>query len=262
MSGSINAVLGWENALDAGGLTVSAEEATLPAQNLRDPLGAAATGWQTPSPVTAAWVQIVPAAAVAWRAVMLARTNLSAAATMRVRLGDVATITSAPAYDSGTLSGCLRGQMVHLLPAAVTAVACRVDIEDAGNPDGFLNIPLIYAGPAWQMATNISRESAQVMADGSRRTETRGGQQHVEEGWLRRGWELRLENHRASDAEQRLLDLEFAARRGTNILCIPRPLTQPARDAVFGLAEQFTPLRFGSSSGALRSLGFTITERL
>jgi hypothetical protein len=165
-------------------------------------------------------------------------------------------------YDSGTISGIVRGQAVHVLPSATTAAACRIDVSDPTNPDGFLNIPLIYAGPAWSMATNISRESAQMMADGSRRAETRGGQHQIEAGWVRRGWEIRLENHHASDAEQRALDLEAAARRGTNILCIPRPLTNGTRDAVFGLAEAFTPLRFSAASGQLRSIGFIVSERL
>ncbi len=165
-------------------------------------------------------------------------------------------------YDSGSLGGVTRGQAVHVLPVATSAAACRIDVSDPTNPDGFLNIPLIYAGPAWQLATNLSRESAQAQADGSRRAVTRGGQEIVEQGWLRRAWDIRLENQLATDAEQRLLGLESAARRGVNILCIPRPLTQPARDAVFGLASDFTRLGFSTSSGLRRSLGFTVSERL
>lgn len=258
-----NCVLGWQNAIDGGVLTANSAELTMPVTMLRDPHGASSNAWQTVDGVLTAWVQSVPDAPVAWRAVLITRSNLTDAATLRVRLGAVDTITSAPAYDSGVLTpGVVRGQAVHLLPAAVTAAACRIDITDTANPDNHINIPLIYAGPAWQMLTNISRESASAMQDGARRATARGGQQHVEPAWIQRRWELRLDNFRSSDGEARVLELERVARAGTSILCIPRPATQPHRDAVFGLAEGFTRLGFGSGSGQLRSIAFTVTERL
>ncbi len=255
-----NAVLGWQNAVESGALTASAETAGLPAINLRIPLGAPSEAWQTPASVLSAWVQIVPPSPVAWRAVCLARTNLTSAATLRVRVGAVASITSSPTVDV-TVTGTTLGTLACLLSAATTAEACRLDIADAANPDGFINVPLLYAGPAWQMAVNFATSSTQQMEDGRRETVTRGGQQHIEEGWIRRGWTLDLPVVRASDAEQRLLDIERAARRGVNILCMARPASQPQRDTIFGQASNFVGLGFARAAG-LRSARFTISERL
>jgi hypothetical protein len=49
------------------------------------------------------------------------------------------------------------GQALHVMPAAVSALAMRIDISDAANPDGYLNIPLAYAGPGTEF--NIAYSS-------------------------------------------------------------------------------------------------------
>ena len=114
------------------------------------PIGAASVAWQTPAGTTAAALTVTTTAAVAWRAVSLNRSNLTTGATIRVRVGSAASLTTAPAYDSGVVSAGVAvgiGQALHVLPAAVSALAMRIDISDPANPDGYLNSPLAYAGP-------------------------------------------------------------------------------------------------------------------
>ena len=260
-----NCLIGWQNGVLLGELIASAEEPSMPVVNLRDPLGSPSTAWQTPSGSTSAWVVSQPysAANFPWRVVMMQGTNLTVATQIRVRIGDPATLVSTPAYDSTVLTpGVVRGQWVHVLPATVDALACRVDVWDTTNPDGALNVPLLYAGPAWQMRTNISPASSQAMRDGSQRVQARGGQEWIEPGFVQRIWNLDLATFRASDGEQRLLDIERAARRGENICIVPRPLNNPQRDALIGLASDFSPLGFQGPSGGLRTFRFTVTERL
>jgi len=100
------ALLGWENAIETSSTSLVASAAAdgASAEQLRVPIGAASVAWQTPAGTTAAALTVTATAAVAWRAVCLGRTNLTIAATIRVRVGSAASITSAPAYDSGTVA--------------------------------------------------------------------------------------------------------------------------------------------------------------
>ena len=146
------ALLGWENAIETSSTSLVASAAAdgASAELLRVPIGAASVAWQTPAGTTAAALTVTTTAAVAWRAVSLNRTNLTTAATIRVRVGSAASLTTAPTYDSGTVSAGVAvgiGQALHVMPAAVSALAMRIDISDPANPDGYLNSPLAYAGP-------------------------------------------------------------------------------------------------------------------
>ena len=136
------ALLGWENAIETSSTSLVASAAAdgASAELLRVPIGAASVAWQTPAGTTAAALTVTAAtAAVAWRAVSLNRTNLTTAATIRVRVSSAASLTTAPAYDSGVVSAGVAvgiGQALHVMPTAVSALAMRIDISDPANPDG------------------------------------------------------------------------------------------------------------------------------
>jgi hypothetical protein len=92
---------GWENrVLSAPLLQASDEVAGLTAGNLQTQHGAATEAWQTPSGVTSASLLIDAGSVVTWRAFLLARTNLTPAATVRWRVGPAeAVIEATPTFD-------------------------------------------------------------------------------------------------------------------------------------------------------------------
>jgi hypothetical protein len=141
------------------------------AELLRVPIGAASVAWQTPAGTTAAALTVTTTAAVAWRAVSLNRSNLTTGATIRVWVGSAASLTTTPTYDSGTVSAGVAvgiGQALHVMPAAVSAQAMRIDISDAANPDGYLNIPLAYAGPGTECSIAYSSDTVIAHQGGER----------------------------------------------------------------------------------------------
>ena len=258
------ALLGWDNAVDAAATTLAAssEIAGYEAGLLRVPIGAASTAWQTAAGVTTASLTLTAPTQIAWRALCLARTNLTMGATIRIRVGSAAHLISAPNYDSGTVCAGVAvgiGQALHVLPASVWAVAMRVDIADPTNPDGCLNIPLAYAGPG--METSLSPRSRREPQIRDADTTTRGGVVLAQPLSRARSWQIEL--GMVPDATSDWLDaLEAAASARRNILFVPRLGTaRAAAETVFG---QMRP----GSSGFLTAAGrhwtwsATITERL
>ncbi|UPY35491.1 hypothetical protein [Sediminicoccus sp. KRV36] len=253
------ALFGYQNALDNTATTLAPSSAAdgFSAENLRIPqgsaIGASSVAWQTPFGVTAASLLIAAPAAVSWRAACLSRTNLTTSATMRVRVG---------AYDSGTISAGVAfgiGQALHLMPAAVSALAMQIDIADPTNPDGLLNIPLCYAGPCIEAAISMGTDyGLEPKRDDA---EMRGGTVFATYLAKRRGWALRLDVIR--DADIGWLDaLETIAAQGGNILFVPLPNSARASsEAVLGM---LTPGRRGfvDRVAAFRSWSASILERL
>lgn len=259
------AFFGWENVIEADGVMLAASSAAdgLGSELLRiSPRGSAAEAWQTAAGVISAALTVTAPAAIAWRAVCLARTNLTTSATLRVRVGTAANITSAPAYDSGTISAGVAwgvGQALHTLPAAVSATTLRIDLADPANPDQFLNVPLCYAGPVAE--ASITPDSD--MGPDVRRADVaaRAGQVAVDPLSFARGWQFRLGAVRVEDLTW-LDALEAAAGAGRNILFVPLPGDARAgAETVLGL---LAPGRRGfvTASGRFRTWSGSITERL
>ena len=258
------ALFGWENAVEAEGvsLAASAAAAGFGPELLRVPIGSAAVAWQTPGGTTAAALTITAPSSIAWRAACLARTNLSSSATLRVRVGSAANITSAPTYDSGVISAGVAwgvGQALHVLPAAVAGAVLRLDLADPANPEGLLNVPLCFAGPGSESAISPGSDMGLEVRRGD--TTTRGGVVLTDALSRARGWQIRLGAIREDDLTW-LDALEAAAAAGRNVLFVPRPLyARAAAETVLGL---LAPGRRGfiGTTGAWRTWSATITERL
>jgi hypothetical protein len=99
-------------------------------------------------------------------AVVLLAHNLSAAATLRVRLAaSAADVTASPAVDTGAVSAWPAsgkpddpGESPFSLVMPVNATAYRygrIDIVDAANPDGYVEAGRLYAGPAFVPLINV-----------------------------------------------------------------------------------------------------------
>ena len=71
-------------------------------------------------------------------------------------------------------------------------------LTDAANPDNHLNVPLVYAGPAWLPLTAMSWTTALGRDDITDTVVSRGGQQYFDMRATSRRWEIALDGVRAS----------------------------------------------------------------
>ena len=263
-----NALFGWRNHVTTASLTGSGGVPFLDVGNLRNEQGSPALGWQMPGTV-AALVADTHAAASTWRAFVLARTNLTAAATVQWRVGPAAACFGTGgefSYDSGVIPAGVApgfGQSVHVAPAPVAGEAVRLDIADPGNPDGFINVPLAYAGPVWQPATNIAYDTSLGRDDATDETTTRGGAEFPTLQWTRRRWDVSLQGIRASELWPSVMELDRAARTSQNVLFVPDPAgADVAREAVFGRLRSLGDVTYPFGNGDRRAWRARITERL
>lgn len=94
------ALFGWTNRVVPGVLTAGSQSGLLPVDNLKSQHGSADQGWETePGVLTAAagaWFTVDAGAVAPWRAFGLFRTGLTAAATVRWRVGPAESVVEAP----------------------------------------------------------------------------------------------------------------------------------------------------------------------
>jgi hypothetical protein len=257
-------LLGWENRLLTAALTASSAAEGLGAEQMQNPHGAAATAWQTAPGVTTASLLIDAGAATTWRVGSLHRTNLTTAATLRFRVGNDATFATATA-DTGTLTGRVAagfGQAVAILDAETTGRYARFDIADPTNPQGRLIIPLGYAGPAWQPDHQWDPASPEAAQAEVLNQVTQGGQEWPELRWRRRQRAVVLPQVPRADRWQRLGALELAAAAQGNLLLVPNPEGDLAREPVFGRCEIGDVAFNAAGPHRFRSVRMLFNERL
>jgi hypothetical protein len=261
-----NTLLAWRNYLTQSGATLAAdsEESTLPVTNLSNDQGAASAAWQTPSGVVTsaggAKFTVTPVATgQTWRVFGLFRTNLTASAVVNFALKNGSTtVASASATP---IAGY--GQVVAVLPADTTANYLQVSIDDPSNPDGCINVPLAYAGPAWLPATGASWQSTLDRASSVAMVVSRGGSQFPRLYWQARAWNFALDGIRALEVWPQLDSLRQSALLSFNTLFIPDITSANLQQTpVYGLLSGQTPMSFPYQAADRFRWGATITERL
>ena len=169
-------------------------------------------------------------------------------------------------YDSGTVAaGVVAGFMQSAVIAAQTYTAryARVDITDSANPDGFLNIPLVYAGPVWQPTSNIAAATVLGQDSAEANVVTRGGQEYPVLYWRRRRWDAAFLGIRAAEVWASAMAMDAVARTGANILFVPDPASADlAREATFGRLQALADVGFPYAIKDRRSWRVRVTERL
>lgn len=257
---------GFDNRILTGVVTVEHSVAGLGAAQLQDPHGAPGSAWQTPSGTTLSHIYIDSGATgTTWRLWGLHRTNLTAAATWRIRVSNAADYSS-PTYLRDYTAAAVApgiGQAVHLHTATVTGRYCSISVSDATNPDGFLNVPLAYAGPAWVPANGLAYDSADAEEAEQALAVTRGGQEYPELRFIRRGWEISLPAVLdVTERRDQLAPMLRWAALGRNVLAIPRADGDPPREAVFGLVRPMGRVGWQSGVSEWRAARLQATERL
>lgn len=251
-----NCGIGWENNILRATLAASAQALALPVSNLCRQQGADSLGWRAPG--TAATLTITTASAVPWRAFGLFRTNLTTAAQIGVTLE-----SGGNTVWQGSAQAVANGQILLVAPQSVTADTATVVINDSGNPDGYLSIPLAYAGPLWQPVRNYSTESTSGRNLGADSVTTLGGTEFVSSRWYQRSLSIAHQSYGDADAVVLEQILQVAAT-GQNILFVPDPSASPdvlAGQSLFGrLSGNDLSNPFGVADR--HALTLTLTERL
>ena len=268
----VASVFGWVNSVSTAVLSAGNSEAFLGVANLQNDQGSPSQAWQTGAgSVTSslgAWLLIDSGSTLTvWQGFGLFRTNLTTQSTVRWQVGNtLATgrITS-PLWDSGTIDAAIKagyGQTVTIANP-VAGRYCSVDINDATNPDGFINIPLAFAGTLWQPASGITYASLYGRNEQTIETVTRGGQEFPVLAWTQRNWQLALDGIRVGEMWTRLNELDRASRSGGNVLFVPDTAgTNITYESIFGRLRVTAPIGFPYAAADRRSWRATISERL
>lgn len=264
---SRNMLLGWPNRVPGGTVTASAEVVGLGAGNLQNDQGNPDAAWQTPVGVTEARLRLDAGYTGYWRLFGVFRTNLGLQAQVRWRVwqgtdyADAALEYDSGYVDAGVVFGF--GQHVHVAPADAVGRCCQFDVYDPLNPDGFLNVPLLYAGPAWQPRRNFGFASTMGRVSAGARTVTRGGAVYPRLDWMARTWDLALPAVASGEVWGRVMSLDEHARRGNNVLFVPAPASADLnRESLFGTLEPSAQVGYGGPSREVRTWRATLTERL
>lgn len=254
-----------ENWARTGTITASAAAAGLGPEQMQNEHGATSTAWQTPAGTTTAHFVLDAGASVEWGALGLHNSNLTPAATVRWRLGSDPAFATAT-YDGGTLSGTVAAgyrQSVHVLPAAVTARYLRCDIADPTNPEGLIRVAQLFAGAVRRPERNFGFESSFSRTAEVPAGRTRGGQVFPDFRWSERAWSIALPSLAQADVWPLVQELQRTAETGGNVLFVPFPAgADIARDAVFGLLSNASPVSWPFSAPHIRRWSCIITERL
>lgn len=253
------ALIGWDNLVERPGTVLQpaypGSVEGLGVQQLLVPVGNPASALQSTQGSTVLVFGMTLPAPAPVRAICLARTNLTAGAKLQLMLDGGASYALAWT-DAGVVPGV--HQVVRILPAAVMATEIQIGVDDPGNPDGNINIPLAWAGDCAEF--NLGYESAESRVVRAQDVTTRNGTLLPQPLSLARSWALRAPLLRDAQSAAWAGPLEAAAARRRNMLFIPRLATAP-REAVLGLLES-GPRGFVGGSGAYRTWSATISERL
>lgn len=269
---AVQGLIGYNNYVLMSALPVGAAQANLPIGNLQIESGAPSQAWQTPTGVVTAaagahFFVHPPVANQAWRVAGLFRSNLTASATMRVQLFRPGVIpgTYTTLYDGVAPNPPAPGygQIILVMPSDVLADFALVQIDDPLNPDGFINIPLAFLGPAWLPLSPASYDTVDGADDSVDENESRGGQEHPNYLWSRRRREISFMGVRESEVLSGWRPLDNVARRGNNILYIPDIASDTInQEALYGRMRSTSDLGYPYGGSGRRSWRVRHTERL
>jgi hypothetical protein len=263
-----NALLAWANVVLTGTLAAGSEQTGLTVGNLQTPHGNAAFAWRTAAGVVTgaggAYFTIDAGAATTWRVFCIARSNLSTAATIRWRVGT--TLGGSDVYDSGTVSAGIVagvGQSVTATTTPVSGRYVRCDITDAANSDGWISVPLAYAGPALQPAINFSSDTSLSTHRGQQVVRTRAGGTYTTPLYTERSLAVAFDALTAAEMTGSIIPADLLAADGRNVLFVPDPLSSSRHaDSIFGPMESTADFGYLTLDGARRTWRMRITERL
>ena len=224
----------------AGTFAAGSEVVTLPASNLGTP--DLARLWRAASGVTAVSVTVDLGSAQATAILGLLNTNLTAAATFRVRTSNNSNMSS-PDIDTGVSQLAATGylstakrQLVFPYPAASTRRYVRIDMTDASLP--WIEAGKLVIGPGWTPQRGYAFGWSWDWEDLSESHISIGGQRWVN---VRPGlWVLDLTLQALTQAEGRAQAADLISRFGAGLpflLCLDTASSDRGRDSIWGTRD-------------------------
>jgi hypothetical protein len=260
-----NSVLGIANLVKTSGLTAGSSAVNMPPTNLQTDSGAPSMAWQTSGgvlrPSDGAWIIIRPTTRQSWRMFGIFRTNLTTGASVRFLLYLNPSTLVWDSYVNGPLPGY--GQAVAVAPSDIAADYAAVEITDTSNPDGFINVPLCYAGPAWIPAIGHTWQTTFGRDSVVDEMQSRGGQEYPTYRYQQRRWEIAFDSLSGAEVWQSAEELDRLSRYGGNILFVPDLASGTlASEAVFGRVTVTGDVSYIAGVANLHAWKFRCKERL
>lgn len=260
------AILGWNNYVKTATITAGSAATSMPATNVAGDQGSPSAGWQTVSGVvTAAGGAVLtitpPTTGQAFRVLGVFGTNLTAAATVTFKLfTNPSTLVTSVAL-AGPVSGY--GQVVCILSADTVADYATISFDDSTNPESFINVPLVFTGPAWFPLGSTGFNSTVGRDESVAEVITRGGQEYPTLLWQRRRWNITLDSLRQSETWLDADPLFRQAKQGSNVFFAPNPASAYLQqEAIFGRLKGTSDISFPYQAADRRQWQASITERL
>lgn len=261
-----NAILSWNNYAKSATLSALSSATNLPATNVSADSGSPSTAWQSVYGVVSsaggAVLTCIPTVAgQSWDVIGIFRTNLTGSAVLTFSLYNTAGPTLVWSTTASPISGY--GQVIALPPAGTVADYCQIGFNDSGNPDGFINVPLLFCGAAWRPLGSLSYSSTVGRDATVSEATSRGGQEYPSLFYQRRRWNLVLDALRASETWANCDALSMSAASGGNVLMIPDVTSSYVQqEALFGRLKPSSDISYPYLAADRRKWNATITERL
>lgn len=254
--------VGVNNIIKTAALGSQSSATNMPIENLKLDTGATSQAWQTRAGLLDVNFAIEPATRQVWRAFGLFRTNLTRGATVGVQLVNHNPLTQVwYASVTGPMPGY--GQIVVVAPQDFQADACVFYITDLGNPDGFINVPLAFAGPAWIPLKNHTWNSTMGRDSVVDELISRGGQEYPMYRYQQRRWEVEFDSIEGAELWQSAEELDRIARYGGNVLYVPRTESPTiAQEAVFGRVTVTADVGYRAGVADVHNWKYRVRERL
>lgn len=254
-------LLGWDNKADDATVTASSALATLPGANVQNQH--VAKVWSTAAAVTTAYLIFDMLASVACQLLGVMGTNLTSAATVRIRASDSdATVTSSLLYDSGTIAaGIVSGYgAIYKALTLTTARYWRIDLTDASLTAG-IQAGRVFLGPRWAPAIDMQLGASVSAEDPSQVGESYGGQEYADVRPQRRVLSFTLDYMNEAEMYGNAFALARAQGVVYDVLAIPDiDGSYLPQQAVWGRCVASEPIV--NDKLALYRQKFTIKERL
>lgn len=255
-------ILGWLNRADAAMVAAGSEIATLPASNVQQPH--LSRKWHTAAGVKASYLLLDMLAAASCSLLAVLGSNLTAAATLRLRASTAdPTAVAGDLLDTGTISAGVKTGYgaIYRSFTAVAARYWRLDLADASLPDN-LQIGRVFLGPKWVPSSNQEFGWSVTPLDDSAVVESYGFQTYGDERPQRRLLQFSLSWMTEAEMYGNAFALARASGRVRDVLAVNDTLgsTYLSEQSVYGLLQAAEPLVHESAQ--IFRQKFIVKERL
>lgn len=237
-------LIAWDNKVDTAVVSASSELASLPAANVQHPH--LSRKWHTAAGVKSAAITFDLGSSQSCALLAVLGTNLTSAATMRLRASNTdPTGAAGEVYDSTTISAGVHDDFKAVYKSfnAASARYWRLDLTDTTVPDN-VQVGRIFLGPKWTPTYGQSWDWAPDVEDPSRVQESYAGQLYAEELPKKRRLVFTLSYMSEAEAMENAHKLRRACGVTRGVLVIPMENgSYISHQAVWGrLTERSAPI--------------------